>query len=106
MNYGKLSEEEEAIGKAIVNAVFRIHQSLGPGLLERVYEVCMQHELLKKGMHVDRQKFIPIVYDGIEFDEALRLDLLVEQKVIVELKGIRHSKPGLGSTNFESFKID
>lgn len=62
------------IGKAIVNAAYKIHKELGPGLLERVYEVCMAHELRKAGFDVKRQIDIPICYDGIEFEEGLRLD--------------------------------
>lgn len=91
--YEKLSDREEAIGKAIVNAAFKIHKELGPGLLERVYEVCMEHELKKVGFNVKRQVDIPIVYDGITFNEGLRLDLLVEDLIIVELKAIELENP-------------
>jgi GxxExxY protein len=83
-----LSSEEEHIGKQIVNASFTIHKALGPGLLEKVYEVCLCHELRKSGLIVQRQLDVPIVYDGIIFDEGLRLDLLVENKVVVELKAV------------------
>lgn len=88
MEYSQLSGEEEAIGKAIVNAAFKVHVGLGPGLLEKVYEVCISHELIKAGYSVERQVHIPIVYDNITFDEGLRLDLLVEELVIVELKAV------------------
>lgn len=83
-----LSIEEEIIGKQIVNASFTIHKALGPGLLEKVYEVCLSHELKKLGLKVKRQLDIPIVYDGLIFDEGLRLDILVEDKVIIELKAV------------------
>ena len=83
-----LSDEEERIGKIIVNASFIVHKALGPGLLEKVYEVCLSHELRKSGLNVDRQLDIPIVYDGITFEEGLRLDLLVENKVVIELKAV------------------
>ncbi|HAM10299.1 MAG: GxxExxY protein [Bacteroidetes bacterium GWE2_41_25] len=83
-----LSSEEERIGKEIVNASFIVHKALGPGLLEKVYEVCLSHELRKAGLNVDRQIDIPIVYDGITFEEGLRLDLLVNSKVIIELKAV------------------
>ena len=66
---------------------------MGPGLLEKVYEVCLGHELKKKGFRVQRQVHIPIVYDNITFDEGLRLDLLVEDKVIVEIKAIETVNP-------------
>lgn len=88
MAYEALSQQEEQIGKAIVNAAYQIHKNLGPGLLEKVYEVCMAHELRKAGYHVKRQVEIPIVYDGIQFDEGLRLDLLVEDLVVIELKAV------------------
>jgi GxxExxY protein len=83
----KLIEERlEIIGKDIVNAAFTIHKSLGPGLLEKVYEVCLTHELRKIGYDVKRQVYIPVNYDGLEFDEGLRIDMLVEDSVIIELK--------------------
>ena len=88
MKYKELSQQEEQIGKAIVNAAYKIHKALGPGLLEKVYEVCMAHELRKTGFDVKRQIDIPIVYDGIQFDEGLRLDLLVNDLVIAELKAV------------------
>jgi GxxExxY protein len=72
-----LSNEEERIGKLIVHASFIVHKALGPGLLEKVYEVCLSHELRKSGLNVERQLDIPIVCDGITFEEGLRLDLLV-----------------------------
>lgn len=88
MEFKKLSDEEEAIGKAIVDAAFKVHSKLGPGLLEKIYEVCLAHELRKSDYSVARQVNIPIEYDWIEFDEGLRLDLLVEDKVIVEIKAV------------------
>jgi GxxExxY protein len=86
-------EQENIIGTEIVDAAFKIHRELGPGLLEKVYEICMQHELIKRGLTVERQISIPVQYDGFVFSEALRLDLLVNGKVIVELKAIEnHNK--------------
>jgi GxxExxY protein len=66
-----LSGEEERIGKLIVNASFIVHKTLGPGLLEKVYEVCLSHDLRKGGLNIERQLDIPIVYDGIMFEEGL-----------------------------------
>jgi GxxExxY protein len=86
MSYIQLSEREEFLGKEIVDCCFKIHSQLGPGLLERVYEVCFCHELTKKGIPWLRQIDIPIYYDGLVFDEGLRLDVLVENLVICELK--------------------
>jgi GxxExxY protein len=88
MTFRELSPLEEEIGKAIVNAAFKVHRELGPGLLEKVYEVCVAHDLRKAGYEVKRQIDIPICYDGIQFDEGLRLDLLVNGLVVVELKAI------------------
>jgi GxxExxY protein len=89
----QITETEEKIGKSVVNAAYKIHKALGPGLLERVYEVCMEHELKKAGFDVKRQINIPIVYDGITFDEGLRLDLLVNDSVIIELKAVELVNP-------------
>lgn len=83
-----LSERTEEIGKIIVNLAFKVHKQLGPGLLERVYEVCLAHEITKAGLDVKRQVDIPIFYDGIQFSEGLRLDLLIEDSIIIEIKAV------------------
>lgn len=88
MNFKELTPREEDIGKAIVDAPFKVHSSLGPGLLERVYEICLVHELQKSGYSVGRQVVLPIVYDGLKFKEGLRVDILVEDLVIAELKAV------------------
>jgi GxxExxY protein len=88
-----ISERTEEIAKIIVNSAFKVHKELGPGLLERVYEVCLAHEISKTGLDVKRQIDIPIVYDGIEFSEGLRLDLLVEECIIVEIKAVEQVNP-------------
>jgi GxxExxY protein len=77
---------ENEIAKEVVDAAFRIHQRLGPGLLESVYEIVLAYELRKRGLHVARQVPVPIVWDELRFDEGFRADLLVESKVLVELK--------------------
>ena len=79
---------ENPISKEIVDAAFKIHMSLGPGLLESIYEVILSHELKKRGLNVERQVPVPIMYDGITFEEGYRLDLMVEQKVVVEIKSV------------------
>lgn len=79
---------ENEIATAIVDASFKIHTRLGPGLLESVYEAVLAHELTKRGLEVVRQKPVPIVYDDLKFDEGFRADLIVEGKVIVELKSV------------------
>lgn len=93
MSYEMLSQKEEAIGKAIVNAAYQVHKELGPGLLEKVYEACMAHVLRKAGHKVERQTFIPIIFDGLVFDEGLRLDILVDDLVIAELKAVDQVNP-------------
>lgn len=92
-NYEKLSEEYEIIGKKIVDAAYTVHKNLGPGLLEKVYEICFCHELEKRNLQYVRQVDIPIVYDNLIFDEGLRLDVLVEDKIICELKAIELVNP-------------
>lgn len=84
----QLSEREEQIATAIVDAAFTVHKNLGPGLLEEIYEVCFCHELTKRGCKAQRQVRLPIEYDGIRFTEALRLDVLVDDLVICELKAV------------------
>ena len=86
--FAPVSQREEAIATNIVNAAYTVHKHLGPGLLEKVYEACFCHELKKRGLRYNRQLEIPIVYDGLIFDEALRLDVLVEDLVICELKAV------------------
>lgn len=81
------------IGKKIVDAAYTVHKNLGPGLLEKIYEVCFCHELSKRGLSYVRQIDIPIVYDNLTFNEGLRLDVLVEDKIICELKAIELVNP-------------
>lgn len=83
-----LSERQEEIAKIIVHSAYLVHKELGPGLLEKVYEICLAHEISKAGLEVKRQIDIPIVYDGIVFNEGLRMDLYVENSVIVEVKAV------------------
>jgi GxxExxY protein len=88
-----ISEREDSIGRAIVDAAFSVHRELGPGLLESVYEVCFCHELSKRGLEHRRQVSVPVIYDGLRFDEGLRLDVLVEEMVICELKAVETIHP-------------
>ncbi len=85
--------ELDRIGREIVDAAFKVHKALGPGLLESVYEACMFHELTKRGLKVRKQVNLPITYDGILLETGLRLDLLVEEKVIVENKAVEKIIP-------------
>ncbi len=93
MNFKSLSKIEESIAKKIVDAAYTVHKILGPGLLEKVYEVCFCHELSKRSLKYQRQVDIPIVYDGTIFDEGLRLDVLVEELIICELKAVDEMNP-------------
>jgi len=76
--------KENEVAKQIVDAAFQIHTALGPGLLESVYEKVLERELKKRGLSVERQRAIPIRYDGLLFDEGFRADIIVEDCVIVD----------------------
>jgi len=84
---------ENDLAKVIVDAAFKVHATLGPGLLESVYETVLVHELAARGLRVQRQVPIAIEYEGMRFDEAFRADLLVEDLLIVELKSIEAVRP-------------
>jgi GxxExxY protein len=88
-----ISPDLEMIGKKIVDAAYTVHKNLGPGLLEKVYEICFCYELEKRGLKYKRQIDIPIVYDELQFNEGLRLDVFVEEKVICEIKAIETVNP-------------
>ena len=88
-----LAQEEETVGKAIVNAAYIVHKTFGPGLLEKVYEVCFCHALTKDGYFVKRQLDVPIVFENIVFNEGLRLDVMVNDLVICELKALETVNP-------------
>jgi GxxExxY protein len=88
-----VGEETDRVACAIVDAAFSVHKALGPGLLESVYEVCLAHEISKRGLKVQRQVSLPVVYDQVRLDAGLRLDMLVEDRVIVELKAVETLLP-------------
>lgn len=79
---------ENDVSRIIVNIAYKIHVNLGPGLLESVYEAIMYHELINKGLKVERQKPIPVIWEDVYLDIGFRSDLIVEDKVIIELKSI------------------
>lgn len=81
---------ENKIGSVIVDCAVQLHKELGPGLLETVYEVILAHELEYRGLSVERQISIPIEYHGIQFDEGFRAYIIVDKKVILELKSVEH----------------
>ena len=84
---------ENEIAKVIVDTAFHIHKKLGPGLLETVYEVVLAHGLKRRGLNIERQVPVSIVFEGLTFDEGFRADIIVEDKVIVELKSIEKVLP-------------
>lgn len=84
----KIGMNEEQIAKAIVNAAYRVHIELGPGLLESAYETCLIYELENAGLQVKSQLKLPVIYRGIKLNCNYRIDILVEQKVIVEIKAV------------------
>ena len=85
--------ETNEVARQIVDAAFAVHTALGPGLLESVYEVCLAHELRKRGLTVRQQVVLPVHYDGVRLDAGLRLDLLVNDTVIVEIKAVENLLP-------------
>ena len=93
MNFKQTTEKEEQVAERIVDAAYKVHKALGPGLLEKVYEFCFCHELTKASLSYQKQVSVPINYDGIKIDEGLRLDVLVENLVICELKAVDQMNP-------------
>jgi GxxExxY protein len=91
--YKNTKEYQEWLAQQIVDIGYHLHVALGPGLLEKIYEACFCHELKKRNIPFVTQQKVPIIYDGIEFEEALRLDILVDNKIIVELKAPENYHP-------------
>ena len=79
---------ENEVAKIVLNSAFKVHTALGPGLLESVYEGALAHELRSQGLVVTRQMAIPVIYNGVALEEGFRADLIVQGKVIVELKSL------------------
>lgn len=84
---------ENELSRIIVNACFEIHKELGPGLFESVYEECLYYELVQQGFFVERQKELPVIYKSIKMEIGFRTDLIVENKVIIEIKSIEKIAP-------------
>jgi GxxExxY protein len=83
-----VSAETEQVASAVVDAGLKVHRALGPGLLESVYEHCLAYELRKRGLNLKRQVALPIEYDGARLDAGYRLDVVVENSVIIEVKAV------------------
>lgn len=88
-----VSPDVERIASEVVDSAFKIHSTLGPGLLESVYETCLAHELSKRHLNFQTQVSFPIIYDGVVLDSGLRIDLLVEDVLVVELKAVETMLP-------------
>lgn len=84
---------ENEIGEAVLGAAMKVHSAVGPGLLESVYETCLTHELRKQGFDVQRQVALPVEYDGQRIDAGVRLDIVVAEKVVVEVKAVERTAP-------------
>lgn len=92
-NYLPVPPNVERVGKAVLDAAFKVHTALGPGLLESVYETCTAFEVRESGLQVATQLALPVVYKDIKMDAGLRLDMLVEDCVIVEFKSVESMNP-------------
>ncbi len=84
----KVKTQKDSLTEQIIGAAIQVHTELGPGLLESIYEACLFHELSIQGLKVERQKSVPITYKGIKLGVGYRLDLFVEDKVIIEIKSV------------------
>jgi GxxExxY protein len=91
--YDTIDSNQERFARQIVDSAFCVHRQLGPGLLESVYEACFVYELMKRGLRCMRQTTIPIVYENLHFEEGFRLDVMVEDLIICELKAIETLQP-------------
>jgi GxxExxY protein len=92
-SFDPVSAQVDEVARAVVDAAFRVHQVLGPGLLESVYETCLAHELKQRGQKVATQVALPVVYDEVRLDAGLRLDMLVADSVVVEVKSVDKMNP-------------
>jgi GxxExxY protein len=91
--HAKTRRDVEEVSAIVVDTALQLHRDLGPGLLESVYEAVLATILVQKGLLVERQKAIPIRYQGVELDEGFRLDLLVDDQLIIELKSVETLHP-------------
>ena len=86
-------EQLNKLSYQIIGAVYKVHSELGPGLLESTYEICLEYELLKSGLKIERQKALPVIYDEIKLEAGYRIDLLVNNNIILELKSVEEIAP-------------
>ena len=88
-----LPEDLERLATVVVDAAIKVHSVLGPGLLESVYEACLAYELTNRGLKVASQVWLPIIYEGMKLDAGLRIDLLIEDQIVIELKSVETILP-------------
>src|SRR5262245_42604 len=93
MTHEPIPQDVEIVAKKTVDCALRVHKTLGPGLLESIYEVCLAHELRKTGLAVEQQVVLPVVYDGVVLDAGMRLDLWLNKKLIIEIKAVETLLP-------------
>jgi GxxExxY protein len=91
--YAPVPPHVEQIGKAVLDAAYKVHSALGPGLLESVYETCTAFELIESGLNAPTQVALPVTYRDIKMDAGLRLDMIVNDCVIVEFKSVETMNP-------------
>jgi GxxExxY protein len=88
-----IPQETERFASVVVDSAFRVHSTLGPGLLESVYETCLAHELAKRGLRVQKQVTLPITYDGMSLESGLRIDMIIGGALIIEVKSVEKMIP-------------
>jgi GxxExxY protein len=88
MVFAALEPSLNELSGKIIGIAYEVHSALGPGLLESVYKECMFHKLIMAGLHVVKEKPLPVIYDGVKLDVGFRLDLLVEEKIVLEIKSV------------------
>lgn len=87
------SSQREKLFKQILDCSFKVHTALGPGLLESAYEKCLAHELALQGLRVEEQKPMPLMYEGLKLDAGYRIDLFIENEIIIEIKAVEAIAP-------------
>ena len=102
----QLTQREQELCKEIVDCAYRIHKELGPGLLEKIYEACFCYELGKKQIPFERQVYLSVRYDGLEFDKGLRMDVFVKRACHLRIESGGHRQSYMGGPIVKSFKND
>ena len=88
-----LQAYDDGLTERIIGLAIKVHRVLGPGLMESVYEACLRHELCHDGLAVARQVWLPVVYEGMRLDNGYRADLIVDERVVLEIKSVEHLTP-------------